>query len=297
MSDNPFGTYEINDDLMNQYLDEQESGSKASVWFKPEADTTYNIRVLPFGNHLESIPFVERRVHDLSYSVADESGGKRKMYVMVTCWDYLASKIKTFGKELAKAGKLTPADLELYKKHKCPVCSFGTFIRDTHEDKEMARKFNAQTKYLWNIVVRLTKKEQEAEKQQSILIWATSQKLWQTIINTYLEAKGEGVDVLHPDTGRDWILTSKGVGLQRRYELRLKTSLKGVPVGDVDNQPHDLVKAFSDSFVDYQKTIDALKTAYPALLQGYGYEIPGDTGEALPETINEDENEEDKIPF
>lgn len=253
----------------------------------------HKLRIIPVGNKLEGLPFVELGQH--SFRLPDDKGQLRTQFVM--CWQFLMNNLNSFEtiedkrsksllsylvtKQQDGTQKLDPANQSLYEQHGCPVCQAFLSMERYGVDKNVRNGFFVKQQWIWNVLW----KHNGFSGDNKVYVWGTSKKHFNHIINVITMDKKAGIFTLDPNNGFDhsWN-ASGGNDFSRRYDApmfeRVASPLHLAP----DQVPFDLVEVASNSFKPYQEVVNLLKRAASELLQSIGHTIQGDQALSVPMT-------------
>lgn len=253
----------------------------------------HKLRIIPVGNKLEGLPFVELGQH--SFRLPDDKGQLRTQFVM--CWQFLMNNLNSFEtiedkrsksllsylvtKQQDGTQKLDPANQSLYEQHGCPVCQAFLSMERYGVDKNVRNGFFVKQQWIWNVLW----KANGFSGDNKIYVWGTSKKHFNHIINVITMDKKAGIFTLDPNNGFDhsWN-ASGGNDFSRRYDApmfdRVPSPLHLAP----DQIPFDLVEVACNSFKPYQDVVNLLKRSASELLQSIGHTIQGDQSLSVPMT-------------
>src|SRR5262245_19119382 len=121
----------------------------------------HKLRIVPIGNRLENIPYVEIRQH--SYRMPNEKGVPTSYFVM--CWEFLLNNIKSFESiedkrtksllsYLVSNQKLDKNNQALYEQYGCPWCKAFQFMEYVGIDKNISNNFFMKQQWLFNFICK-----------------------------------------------------------------------------------------------------------------------------------------------
>jgi hypothetical protein len=251
----------------------------------------HKLRIIPVGNRLEGLPFVELGQH--SFRLPDDKGVLRTQFVM--CWEFLMNNLKGFETVEEKrtksmlsylvtpkadgTKKLDEANQSLYEQYGCPVCKAFVDMERYGVDKNVRNGFFVKQQWIWNVLW----KHNGFSGDNKIYVWGVSKKHFNHIINVLTQDKKGGINTLDINNGFDhsWN-ASGGNDFSRRYDApmfdRVPSPLHITP----DQIPFDLVEIASNSFKPYQEVVNLLKRSASELLQSIGHTIQGDQALSVP---------------
>lgn len=246
----------------------------------------HKLRIVPIGNRLENIPYLEIGQH--SYKMPNEKGQPTTYFVL--CWEFLLSNIKSFESVddkrtksllsyLVGNKKLDEVNQKLYEQHGCPWCKAFQFMESVGIEKNVRNNFFMKQQWLWNVQW----KHNGFSGDNKIYVWSISKKHFNHIINVLKQDRQGGIYTLDPNNGFDhsWNATG-GNDFSRRYDApmfeRVPSPLQLMP----NDVPFDLVEIGCNSLKSYQDSVNLLKRAAGELLSSRGYAIPGDIAVSVP---------------
>jgi hypothetical protein len=253
----------------------------------------HKLRIIPVGNKLEGLPFVEIGQH--SFRLPDDKGQLRTQFVM--CWQFLMNNLNSFEtieekrsksllsylvtKQADGTQKLDPANQSLYEQHGCPVCQAFLSMERYGVDKNVRNGFFVKQQWIWNVLWKWN----GFSGDNKIYVWGVSKKHFNHIINVITQDKKAGIFTLDPTNGFDHSWNAVGGNdFSRRYDApmfdRVPSPLHLTP----DQIPFDLVEVASNSFKPYQDVVNLLKRTASELLQSIGHTIQGDQALSVPMT-------------
>lgn len=253
----------------------------------------HKLRIIPVGNKLEGLPFVELGQH--SFRLPDDKGQLRTQFVM--CWQFLMNNLNSFEtiedkrtksllsylvtKQQDGTQKLDPANQSLYEQHGCPVCQAFLSMERYGVDKNVRNGFFVKQQWIWNVLW----KANGFSGDNKIYVWGTSKKHFNHIINVITMDKKAGIFTLDPNNGFDhsWN-ASGGNDFSRRYDAPMFDRVPSPLHLSPDQIPFDLVEVASNSFKPYQDVVNLLKRSASELLQSIGHTIQGDQSLSVPMT-------------
>jgi hypothetical protein len=251
----------------------------------------HKLRIIPVGNRLEGLPYVELGQH--SVRLPDDKGIPRTQFVM--CWEFLMNNINSFETLEEKrtqsmlsylvspkadgTRKLDDTNQALYEKYGCPFCKAFIDMERYGIEKNVRNNFFVKQQWIWNVLWRWN----GFSGDNKIYVWGVSKKHFNHIVNVITQDKKAGIFTLDPANGFDhsWN-ASGGNDFSRRYDApmfeRVPTPLHLTP----DQIPFDLVEVASNSFKPYQEVVNLLKRAASELLNTIGHTIQGDQALTVP---------------
>lgn len=251
----------------------------------------HKLRIIPVGNKLEGLPFVELGQH--SVRLPDDKGVLRTQFVM--CWSFLMNNLNSFETLEDKRTKsllsylVTPqqdgkqkldrANQDLYEQHGCPFCKAFIDMERYGVDKNVRNAFFTKQQWIWNVLW----KANGFSGDNKVYVWGVSKKHFNHIINIITMDKKAGIFTLDPANGFDHSWNAAGGNdFSRRYDApmfdRVPSPLHLAP----DQIPFDLVEVASNSFKPYQDVVNLLKRSASELLQSIGHTIQGDQSLSVP---------------
>jgi hypothetical protein len=246
----------------------------------------HRLRIVPVGNRLEGLPFLEVGQH--SFRLPDERGQLKSQFVM--CWEFLLNNLRSFESVedkrtksllswLVANNKLAPQDKELYEANGCPVCKAFQTMEARGVEKIVRNAYFMKQQFIWNVVWRFN----GFSGDNKIYVWGISKKHQNHIINALQQDRKQGIFTLDTEKGYDhsWNATG-GNDFSRRYDVpnfdRVSSPLNLTP----DQIPFDLVEIGCNSFKPYQEAVNLLKRAGSELLASIGHTIAGDITASIP---------------
>jgi|SRR4030095_6048625 len=287
-----YGTENINWNKIDEMAAKQQSTSNVNdkkferTIFAKFPAGMHRLRIVPVGNRLEGLPFLEVGQH--SFRLPDERGQLKSQFAM--CWEFLLNNLRSFESVedkrtksllswLVANNKLAPQDKELYEANGCPVCKAFQAMEARGVDKNIRNAYFMKQQFIWNVVWRFN----GFSGDNKIYVWGISKKHQNHIINALQQDRKQGIFTLDVEKGYDhsWNATG-GNDFSRRYDVpnfdRVSSPLNLTP----DQTPFDLVEIGCNSFKPYQDTVNLLKRAASELLSSIGHTIAGDITASIP---------------
>ena len=272
---------------------ERQANQKSQIPFLKLPQGKHPVRFLRVGNKQEKLPFKSVQTH--TFKLKSDAG--QTIFVYALCYNWLFThrdcKELTIN-PLREMGKLTAEDIKAVKKYGCPVCNAKDVLYKSGADKETWQSCNTRGTNYWNVLLR---------SDEKVYIWSVSDTNHDAIagsIEMYMDINEktgkpgpDSIDILHPKTGYDHIITATGERNNRRYKVDVKP--KPRPVGDLDDdqKPLDLMVVVAESFKPYGEMCQLLRRMVGKELARLGF----DYGVALPEErkkrVDDDEDDDD----
>src|SRR5215475_14098927 len=178
----------------------------------------HKLRILPTGNKLDKIPYLQLSQHVVRLPNADG----RIVPTFMLCWNFILDNINS--KEtvdekkndsilsyLMKMQKMTQIDLDKFQNHGCPFCKAFAYMDAMGVDKEVRNPLYPKNTWNWNVIWR----HNGISGDGNIYIWGVTQTHFNALIQQIKQDKTQGVFTLDPDKGFDLTLQATGEGLQR----------------------------------------------------------------------------------
>ena len=129
----------------------------------------------------------------------------------------------------------------------CPICDYIKELeKGGEEDEKLSKRMRPRTKFYVNIIDVRTGKVQ---------IWGFSRKTLSTILG-FMSDPDWG-DITHPKKGFNLVVERTGMGLETKYEIRVKQKPTEIEVDDWEDQLHELDKVVVDE-MDADKLEDII---------------------------------------
>lgn len=293
-------------DEMLKWADNIKDGGSDTNFLKFN-EGIHGIRILPSGDSFFRV-FVQ---HDW---------GKDKGFRSCLCWDYIRfNPIQKIGLEKEK---ITERDLQKANKFGCPMCNIVTVLTNKlHLDlKKVTLLLRTRSKCLLNtfyLYQAFPKHRTDKTPTPGNYVWEISASLNKKIIGAMgSDAMGEGVDESDMDEyvndltslekGKMLVVQAEGNGVgknKREYSVDFKgksgpiryredpfDQRSEVKILDPEQTTiYDLADIECGKILNYQETINVLKSIFGEILSQVGYEIPGDEPSDNPLDDNYDE--------
>lgn len=271
---------------------ERQANQKSQIPFLKLPQGKHPVRFLRVGNKQEKLPFKSVQTH--TFKLKSDAGQTIFVYALCYNWLFTHKDCKELTiNPLREMGKLTAEDIKAVKKYGCPVCNAKDVLYKSGADKETWQSCNTRGTNYWNVLLR---------SDEKVYVWSVSDTNHDAIagsIEMYMDINEktgqpgpDSIDILHPKTGYDHIITATGERNNRRYKVDVKP--KPRPVGDLDDdqKPLDLMVVVAESFKPYGEMCQLLRRMVGKELAKLGF----DYGVALPEErkkrVDDDEDDD-----
>lgn len=224
------------------------AGNKSTKFWAPPSDRegTFPIRILPKQKDKgENVFYFKHKVHWIN----------KKSY---ECLDQI----------------MVDKNGDTHEAEDCPVCKFVKKLYDTSErgteEWNLASAMRAQDRYIYRVVVR--GKEDETRPEY----YETGKTIFEILFHLIAETDFQDITALGP-TGRDFVLSKKGVGRLAKYE----TSSPAASPSQVFTKVEDLKKLVENmKQMEYSSLIEFTEaSALKKILQEF---ISGDSDDDVP---------------
>ena len=256
-----------------------------TIFGKFKGGTTNRLRVIPVGDPLENVPFMELGQHSLKIPITDPSTGNTTWpTVFCMCWQFVLNNLlsKQTQEEkknnsllgfLKQKGKINEEESEKFQTYGCPFCKGHEHLEKLQFDKDVRNKLYPKHQWIWNVQWKFDADLGTGDNK--IYVWGISKGHFNTIITAMRRDRKQGVYTFDPNNGFDIFWTAKGEGLMRRYDSpafdRMPSRL------DLGGQaPFNLAEVMANSFKPYQEMVNILKKGFSDTFRQTGYVIPGD---------------------
>ena len=250
------------DDVLTKVSEVQssKSDSDGSAFLKMKPGT-HNIRVIPAGNTVEDVPYLETVQH--AHQVLTSDG--KAMTAFSLCYNHIAKNLQTLGKYLATNSKIKQDDLALFKQHGCPGCRAINTLEQKGVAKEIWAGSAPKISYFINVIFRPDGK---------IYVWNISKKIFGDIFGPLKAMFDNKINPLDPNTGFDLSVTATGENFQRRYSATYMPIPR--PLGLSDGQVFfDLYEIAGRTCKSYNQFADLVAMAFGKYFDNLGVTVPG----------------------